>query len=123
QQAARAGADAVGLIFHPPSPRAIDEMRAQFLLRHLPPFVEAVGVFVDRPLAEAADLAARLGRIHTLQMHGQGKEIASTFPFHYIPAFQIRRASDLDTITRFLEQSRDEGMLPSAILVDGHAPG
>lgn len=121
QHATLAGADAIGLNFHPASPRAIDAMRAQFLLRHLPPFVEAVGVWVDKPLREAREMAKQLGRIHAIQIHGKEKEMASGYPYHYIPAFQVRNEADLEAITSFLVACREAGMLPSAVLVDGHS--
>ena len=44
---ATAGADAIGLIFHPPSPRNISLDRAREIIRSLGPFVTPVGVFVD----------------------------------------------------------------------------
>src|SRR6516164_663819 len=50
RQAALLGADAVGINFHAPSPRAVSLPTAEFILRELPPFVEAVAVYVDEPL-------------------------------------------------------------------------
>ena len=45
--AARLGADAVGLIFYPPSPRAVNVEQALAVVRDLPPLVTLVGVFVN----------------------------------------------------------------------------
>src|SRR5262245_21939929 len=92
--ACAAGADAVGLNFHPPSPRFVDPQRASELLAVLPPFVEAVGVFVSRPPDEARDFLAPLGRIHTVQMHGT----VSPANGAYVPAFAPRCADDLAAI-------------------------
>src|SRR5688572_14191901 len=53
-QAVDAGADAIGLNFYPKSPRWIEADKARSILRQLPPFVSAVGLFVNRRLAEIA---------------------------------------------------------------------
>lgn len=109
-----AGADAVGLNFHPPSPRYVNDERARALLERLSPFVEAVGVFVSRPVAEARAFLATLGRIHTVQMHGHLEAAGGA----YVPAFAPRSAADLEAIDAFLR-----GCRPLAVLVDGHAAG
>ncbi len=68
--AAELGADAIGLIFYPPSPRAVTVDQALAVLDALPPLVTTVGVFVD---PEAAELAAVLDRVplDLVQFHGQ----------------------------------------------------
>lgn len=111
------GADAVGLNFHPPSPRYVPPDRARELLSSLPPFVEAVGVFVSRPPAEARDHLMSLGRLTTVQMHGEHGR-GSVAPFRHVPAFQVRTKDDLDAIDAYLAEDR-----PDAVLIDGHAPG
>ena len=64
-----AGADAVGFVLYPRSPRAVDAARAGALARRLPPFVTPVLLFVN---ATAAEIAAALAAIpHALlQFHG-----------------------------------------------------
>lgn len=115
--AVAAGADAVGLNFHPPSPRYAEEGRARELLAEWPPFVEAVGVFVSRPAAEARHWLAGLGPISTIQMHaGQPERVPQ--PYRLIPAFAVRTRDDLANIEAHIAQAR-----PAAVLVDGHAPG
>jgi phosphoribosylanthranilate isomerase len=44
-----AGASAVGFVFWPDSPRFVDPYRARAIAAKLPPFVTAVGLFVNRP--------------------------------------------------------------------------
>ena len=56
--AAELGADAVGFVFWPQSPRFVDPYRARAIASQLPPFLTTVGVFVDQP-ADAADLHTR----------------------------------------------------------------
>ena len=45
--AAAAGADAIGLVFYAPSPRAVTVAQARAICAALPPFVNTVGLFVD----------------------------------------------------------------------------
>ncbi len=65
-----AGADAVGMIFHSPSPRNISLERAKEIVRSLNPFVTPVGVFVDAQASRVLEVAAELG-LHTVQFNGQ----------------------------------------------------
>lgn len=61
------GASAIGMLFWPKSPRAIDRATAREIVRALPPFVDAVGVFVNQPDADA--IASDVG-LHLVQLHG-----------------------------------------------------
>ncbi|HWE94450.1 MAG TPA: phosphoribosylanthranilate isomerase [Tepidisphaeraceae bacterium] len=67
--AARAGADAVGMVFYKPAPRCITLERAREILAILPPFVTPVGLFVDAPVGEVSQAARNLGLRH-IQLHG-----------------------------------------------------
>jgi len=118
-----AGADAVGLNFHPPSPRYLTVERAQALLRRLPPFVEPVGVFVDQPLTALPALVAAIGSLRTVQVHGRAAECRSAFPLAYVPAFQVRHRDDVAALISYLEECTRLDALPAAVLVDGYAPG
>jgi phosphoribosylanthranilate isomerase len=68
--AVAAGVDALGFIFHQKSPRYIEPETARQIIAELPPFVDAVGVFVDRPLAELAEIIRFCG-LGYAQLHGQ----------------------------------------------------
>ena len=74
RRVAELGADAVGLNFYPPSPRYVGPAAAAAILRELPPFVEAVGLFVNVPLREAVARLAALPRVRCVQWHGEGPE-------------------------------------------------
>ena len=69
EAAVAAGAGAIGFIFWPKSPRFIDPHRARAIAARLPPFVTAVGVFVDQPLAYVNGVAS-LVRLGAVQLHG-----------------------------------------------------
>ncbi len=63
------GADAVGFVFWPRSPRFIDPYRARAIARALPAFVTTVGVFVNQPAAYVNGVAG-LVRLGAVQLHG-----------------------------------------------------
>lgn len=123
RQAALLGADAVGLNFYPPSPRCIDPNTAAAILRDLPPFVEPVGVYVQQPLSQVFDQAAQLGRLHTVQWHGDSPEPCPSGSFRFIPAFSVKDEECLRRIQRYLEACAQARQLPAAVLVDAHVAG
>src|SRR5262245_60237081 len=111
------GADAIGLNFAKESPRRIDRQTATFSLRELPPFVEPVGVFVNKTLKEIYAYLQPLGRVLSIQWHGQSRELADTYPFRLISAFQVRDEASIVEINRYLDLARGMGQLPAAILL------
>jgi phosphoribosylanthranilate isomerase len=123
QEAVRQGADAIGLNFYHQSPRYVDRERAQAILQSLPPWVDAVGVFVDTPWQHMVELARSLGRISSLQRHGEHHDLSTSGTLGWIPAFAVRDRVDLDAIAAYLKRCRDADLMPTAILVDGHSEG
>jgi phosphoribosylanthranilate isomerase len=121
--AVAAGADAVGLNFHAPSPRYVTPEQAAALLARLPPFVEPVGVLVRHTLAEARSRLESLTRIRVVQIHGGPAEAVAAAPIVHVPAFQVRDARDLDAILAYLDACKAADAMPGAILIDGYAPG
>ena len=69
EAAVAAGADAIGLVFYPPSPRNVSAEQAAALLAALPPFVVSVGLFVNASADEVAQVLA-IAPIAMLQFHG-----------------------------------------------------
>lgn len=70
QAAARAGADAIGLVFYPPSPRFLSLEWARELRNELAPFVMPVALFVNPTAAEVYTVLERV-RPAMLQFHGE----------------------------------------------------
>lgn len=68
--AADAGADALGFIFHPKSPRYIEPEAARLIIDQLPPFVDVVGVFVDKKRVEVEEII-QYCRLNYVQLHGE----------------------------------------------------
>lgn len=92
--AARAGADFVGLNFHPPSPRRVDLDTARAIVRAVPD-VACVGVFVDRPAAEIAALVRQLG-LAVVQLHGdEPPEACRGLGCRTIKALRARPGADV----------------------------
>ncbi len=88
--AARAGADAIGLVFYPPSPRFLSTERAREIRDALPPFVQAVALFVN---PDAAQVAQVIGRVHPsmLQFHGEeSPEFCAQFGVPFVKAYRVR---------------------------------
>jgi len=88
--AARAGADAIGLPFHPPAPRYVTSQRAVEILSALPPFVTPVGLFVDVEPVKIREAARILGLRH-IQLHGHEspESIAELRDFTVIKALRV----------------------------------
>lgn len=97
--AARAGADAIGLIFHPPAPRNVSLARAEEILAALPPFVTPVGLFVDQNAQKIREVAGALGLRH-IQLHGNERPelVAELRSFTVLKAIRVgaELAADLD---------------------------
>lgn len=93
--AVAAGADAIGFVFYPPSPRYVTPQRAAELARRLPPFVSAVGLFVNAAPAEIDTVLAEVP-LHVLQFHGDESE-ADCQRFHrpYLKAARVTPEMDL----------------------------
>jgi phosphoribosylanthranilate isomerase len=115
--------DAIGLNFYPQSPRYVEPAVAEQVLRGLPPFVEAVGLFVNTPLRQIAQTLRPLGRIQTVQCYGEPRELADPYPLRLIAAFNLRDRDGLLAIRRYLDLCRGLGHAPAAVLVDAAVPG
>jgi phosphoribosylanthranilate isomerase len=120
----RLGADWIGLNFHPGSPRYVAPEGAAAIVAALPASARAVGVFVDRPAAEVAGLANRLG-IGILQLHGEEppEELLELRSFQIVRAFRLDRASDWGHVTEYIGRAVKLGRAPDSVLIDARVPG
>ena len=111
------GASALGFNFYPPSPRSISPRDAWSIIRRLPPFVEAVGVFVNWPPL-VVDALARAVRLGAVQLHGgeSPEDVADLARKHrVIKAVQVGRGFRAASLARYRKAN--------ALLLDGFAPG
>jgi phosphoribosylanthranilate isomerase len=95
QAAARAGADAIGLVFYPPSPRFLSLEWARQLASEVPPFVSTVALFVNPAAAEVYTVLERV-RPAMLQFHGEEDPVfCAQFGMPYLKACRVRPGFDL----------------------------
>jgi len=84
-----AGADALGFVFYPPSPRFITPEAAAAIIRRLPPFVEKVGLFVNDD-AVSINAAVKTSGVTLIQLHFEAPE--TLFAALEYPAIRVVRA-------------------------------
>lgn len=111
-EAARLGADAIGLVFYPASPRAVSIAQARTICAALPPFVTAVGLFVNASEAEVRAVleAVPLG---LLQFHGdESPAECARYGRPYLKA--LRMAPNLDVATEARRYTEATGILLDA---------
>ncbi len=113
--AGECGADAVGFIFHPASPRYIEPARAKEIIAALPREIATVGVFVNREADEVAQTVEACG-LDMIQLHGdESPAYCRRFtPERVIKAVFPRtpeelRALDAYDVLAFLADFRDAG--------------
>lgn len=115
-----AGADAIGLVFYPPSPRFVSVERAAELVRAIPPFVTTVGLFVN-PAPEFVWQTLAKIRLQVLQFHGDESEAdCARYGRPWIKAARVR--PDLDLVEFAASHSSAVGILLDAF-VEGYGGG
>lgn len=88
--AARAGADAIGLVFAEQSPRHLSLDQAAAIVRALPPFVSVVGLFVDAERGRIDEVLRRVA-LDLLQFHGtESPEQCRLYHRPYIKAISMK---------------------------------
>ncbi|MFQ5603492.1 MAG: phosphoribosylanthranilate isomerase [bacterium] len=101
QMACALGADAIGFIFYPSSPRYIPPAAASKIINKLPPFVTKVGVFVNMRLSEVEELVVTLN-LNLVQLHGEeSPEYCSRLAFPCLKAVRLQKEFDLAQLSRF----------------------
>ena len=93
--AVSAGADAIGLVFYPESPRYVTVATATKIAASVGPFVTVVGLFVDATSAEVERVVESVS-LHLLQFHGnETVEFCESFQRPYLKALRMRPELDL----------------------------
>jgi phosphoribosylanthranilate isomerase len=112
--AVAAGADAVGFVFVPSSPRAVNVHEAGAIARALPPGVARVGVVASRPAEEVRALV-ETAALTAVQAHGrESVEECLAYGIPFVRAFPVGEGfllAELEPWRRF------------PVLLDGAAPG
>ncbi|HEU5393414.1 MAG TPA: phosphoribosylanthranilate isomerase [Candidatus Methylomirabilis sp.] len=107
-----AGADALGFIFVPGTPRCLSPEAAREIIRGLPPFIVPVGVFAGTPLPEVCATVQACG-LGAVQLHGdEDAAFAAAVPVRVIRTIRVRDAGSLEGLA---------GYPAHAFLLDAHA--
>jgi phosphoribosylanthranilate isomerase len=114
--AANAGADAIGLVFWPGTPRKVEFEQARAIAAAVPAFVTVVGLFVD---PQPGEVRATLDAValDVLQFHGaEPQALCASFARPYIKAVPVRPDVDL---LQYASRYRDA----RGLLFDAFEPG
>lgn len=114
--AAACGADAIGFVFYPPSPRYVAIERARQLVFEVPPFVSVVGLFLDAEPELVRTICDHIP-LDSLQFHGrETAEFCRSFARPYLKTVGMQGLQDID---RILKQYPD----CQGFLLDSHRTG
>lgn len=114
--AAEEGADAIGLVFYPPSPRYVEPDQAAVVAQALPAYVSAVGLFVDPAPEEVRRVMARVP-LDVLQFQGaESPEFCASFGRPWVRAVRMEEGVDLVECAKRFHGAK-------ALLLDAHVAG
>ena len=112
--AVRMGAHAIGLVFYDASARAVVNQQARTIVDALPPFVTAVGLFVNAEPDAVRNTLAEVP-LQLLQFHGdETPAYCSAFGVPYLKAVRVRPGVDLLQYARDFREAR--GLLLDAFV-------
>lgn len=98
-----AGADALGFVFYPPSPRYISPEEAAKIIAKLPPFVEKVGLFVNED-GPTINTMAKRARVTLLQIHFDADQ--ALFDALELPYLRVIRAQKAEDVSLHVNEYR-----------------
>ncbi|PBQ15461.1 phosphoribosylanthranilate isomerase [Pseudomonas congelans] len=114
--AAEAGADAIGLVFYPKSPRAVTVLQARAIIAALPPFITTVGLFVNASRCELNETLDAVA-LDMLQFHGdEAPEECDGYHRPYIKALRVKAGDDIAGVCRTYRNAR-------GVLLDTYVEG
>jgi phosphoribosylanthranilate isomerase len=118
QSVVNAGADAIGFVFFPPSPRSVTIEQAQILSTHIPAYVQLVGLFVNASIEEIQQTLKHVP-LDILQLHGdetpaQCQQIAQATGRRWYKAIQVKPEIDLISTIQQYQQVGASAMLLDA---------
>jgi phosphoribosylanthranilate isomerase len=111
QAAVAAGADALGFVFYPKSPRYVTPQQAAGLLAKVPPFITTVGLFVNVEPGQLQEIVAQ-APVSLLQFHGdetveQCAALAQAVNRPFIRAMRIGSATTAADLLEYAQAYRD----------------
>lgn len=113
-EAAKQGADAIGLVFYAPSPRNVSIELARAIVAALPPFVSVVGLFVNASKANINAVLAEV-RLDVLQFHGDETPAdCAQFNLPFLKAIRVKADTNLLQYANLFKDAQ-------ALLLDAHS--
>ncbi|MDB5856040.1 MAG: trpF [Herminiimonas sp.] len=127
EAAVELGADAIGLVFYPASPRYIAPGDAATLMRGVPAFVTAVGLFVNADM-QSVQRVLNDAPIGMLQFHGdetmeQCSAIAAAVRRPFLRAVRVRSTMTPDDLLKYEAQYRASSPFFAGLLLDAFVDG
>ena len=115
-QAVKQGADAIGLVFYPKSPRNVSAAQAAEIVSQIPAFVTVVGLFVDAEPAFIQEVISSV-KLDLLQFHGDETPSACRqYSRPYMKAIRVKNGTNLVQYAADYADAR-------ALLLDAFAEG
>ncbi|PIE59732.1 MAG: phosphoribosylanthranilate isomerase [Desulfobulbus propionicus] len=121
EKAVQEGVDALGFVFFESNSRNIDPEEAKRIIGNLPPFIDTVGVFVDKKRREVEEIVDYCF-LNYIQLHGEeSPEYCERIARHVSPcqvlkAFQVNAHLSADTISPYTD-------FVSGFVLDGYQRG
>lgn len=113
RHASACGADALGFVFYPGSPRCVDPDQVRRIVAELPPLLTTVGLFVNESPARIREVVDFCG-LNTVQLHGDEEPEQCCFaPCRVIKALRLRGA---------MQSALFAAYKVSALLLDAYVP-
>lgn len=113
RHAAICGADALGFVFYPGSPRFVDPDTARRIITDLPPLVTTVGLFVNEHPARIREMVEFCG-LSTVQLHGDEEPDQCSYPpCRVIKALRLKGQMEGEVFASYKV---------SALLLDAYVP-
>jgi phosphoribosylanthranilate isomerase len=122
-----AGADAIGLVFYPDSPRYVAPDQAARLISIVPPFVTTVGLFVNASIQQIAEIVS-VAPVSLLQFHGdetleQCAEIAARVHRPFMRAVRVQPDMAGGNLLKYEKDSRAASRFFAGLLLDAFVDG
>lgn len=117
-----AGADAIGFVFYPNSPRYVTPAQAAELIAAVPPFVTCTGLFVNASAEEVAAIV-RVAPVSLIQLHGdetvaESAAIAAASGRQFLRVFRVKPDTQPADLLEYEQQCRAASPLFSSLLLD-----
>lgn len=110
------GADAIGLVFYEPSPRAVSIEQAIKIVNQIPAFISIVGLFVNAEERFVRDVISNVA-LDLLQFHGdEVPEECSRYALPFMKAIRVKSDTNLVQCAKDYSASR-------ALLLDTYTEG